>query len=66
VRFGSCVVDTYAKHMCNIDIHYIYTLYIYIYQRVYTQYMLSDHCDLAYRVIVGRADLFGASHALVF
>jgi hypothetical protein len=61
VRFGSCVVDTYAKHTCNIDIHYIY-----IYQRVYTQYMLSDHCDLAYRVIVGRADLFGASHALVF
>jgi hypothetical protein len=24
VRFRSCVVDTYAKHTRNIDIHYIY------------------------------------------
>jgi hypothetical protein len=28
--------------------------------------MLNDHCDSAYRVIVGYAGLFWASHVVVF
>jgi hypothetical protein len=28
--------------------------------------MLSDHCDSAHRVTVGRVDLFWASHVIVF
>jgi hypothetical protein len=28
-------------------------------------YMLSDHCDSAHRVAVGRADLFWASYVVI-
>jgi hypothetical protein len=27
---------------------------------------MSDHCDSEHRVIVGRADLFWASHVIIF